>query len=115
MGCGSSSRLAAANEAIRTADNSPEAQELIATVDVTAKGSDGRVPFIQACKFGRTKMVRFMVGNDRKKRLLRNTPLLNEGLRANCSGETQADLVEFLLKEAGALPNYQVGCSPGSH
>ena len=106
--------MAAANEAIRTADNSPEAQELIATVDVTAKGSDGRVPFVQACKFGRTKMVKFMLANDRKKKLIRNTLLVNEGLRANCGGETQADLVELLLKEAGASPNFQVSGRGGA-
>jgi len=107
MGCGGASRLAAANEAIRTADNSPEAQELIASVNVTAKGSDGRIPFDQACKFGRTKMVRFMLENDKKRRIRDNRELLNGALRSNCSGETRADLVELLLK-AGAEPNYQV-------
>lgn len=107
MGCGGS-KVAAANEAIRTADNSQAAQELIASVDVTKKAKDGRIPFVEACKFGRTKMVRFMLGNDRKGRITKNTELVNEALRANCAGETQADLVQLLLQDAGSQPNYQV-------
>ena len=47
MGCGGSSKIYVANEAIRTNDTSAEAQELLATVNIAGKGSDGRVPFLQ--------------------------------------------------------------------
>ena len=41
-------------------------QELLASVNVTAKGADGRIPFVQACKYGRQRMVEFMLKHDKK-------------------------------------------------
>lgn len=98
--CGSSAKVYDANEAIRLADNSHEAQELIASVNVAAKGKDGRIPFIQACKFGRVKMIRFMIENDKKNRLTRG--LLDAGLIENCMFETDVEAVKVLVQDGGA-------------
>ena len=48
--CGSAARIYDTNEAIRLNNTSPASQNLLATVNVTQRGKDGRVPFVQACK-----------------------------------------------------------------
>lgn len=98
--CGSAARIYDANEAIRLNDTSPEAQEAVASADFGAAGKDGRIPWIEACRFGRQKVVEYMLKNDVKRRI--NADLIDEGLRQNCAGNTSFDVIMILVEAAGA-------------
>ena len=104
MGCGTSSaKIYDANEAIRTNNTTPASQDLIATINVAQKGTDGRVPFLQACRYGRVEMVEFMLTHDKRRRI--RSDLIDEGLLANTAGDTNRNLVFILVETAGANVN----------
>jgi hypothetical protein len=104
--CGSAARIYDANEAIRVNNTGPRAQELLATVNVTRKGRDGRIPFVQACKYGRQRMVEFMIKHDVKQRI--SAEFVDAGLLQCCGGDTTRNLVFVLVEVAGANVNAQV-------
>lgn len=104
--CGGAARIYDANEAIRVNNTGPRAQELLASVNVTMKGRDGRIPFVQACKYGRQRMVEFMIKHDIKQRI--TAEFVDAGLLQCCGGDTTRNLVFILVEVAGANVNAQV-------
>lgn len=103
--CGSAARIYDANEAIRVNNTGPRSQELLASVNVTAKGRDGRIPFVQACKYGRQRMIEFMIKHDRKQRI--SAEFVDAGLLQCCGGDTTRNLVFILVEVSGANVNAQ--------
>lgn len=113
MICSASAGIYDANEAIRVNNTGPRAQELLAKVDVTRKGRDGRIPFVQACKYGRQRMVEFMIKHDIKQRI--TAEFVDAGLLQACGGDTTRNLVFILVEVAGANVNAQVNCTHRVH
>jgi hypothetical protein len=106
--CGTAAKIYDANEAIRVNNTSPKSQELLATINVTKKGRDGRMPFVQACKYGRQRMVEFMIKHDKRQRI--TVDFVDAGLLQCCGGDTSRNLIFILVEVAGANVNAQVWC-----
>lgn len=60
----------------------------------------------QACKFGRAKMVKWMLENDNKKRI--SESLVDDGLLQNCQFVTNEDLIRSLVTKGGGDVNHLV-------
>lgn len=88
----------------------PRSQELLATINVTKKGRDGRIPFVQACKYGRQRMVEFMIKHDVNQRI--TAEFVDAGLLQCCGGDTSRNLAFILVEVVGANVNAQVGVGP---
>ncbi len=63
-----------------------------------------------SCRYGRQRMVEFMIKHDRAQRI--KAEFVDAGLLQCCGGETSRNLIFILVEVAGANVNAQVWSGP---